>query len=92
EPAQSTQTLSSPATSRDTSLQLEQYLETFWQSTESLESFAIAPHNPTIERAILKRLGPAPYSIGKENLSMLLARIYDHVEEAALNRAENEDL
>ncbi|HTK11638.1 MAG TPA: SWIM zinc finger family protein [Ktedonobacteraceae bacterium] len=92
EPAQSKQTLSSPASAADTSLRLEQHLETFWQCAESLESFAITPHNPAIERAILKRLGPAPYSIGKENLSMLLARIYDQVEEAALNRAENEEL
>jgi uncharacterized Zn finger protein len=78
-----------PATQqRAPSLRLEKHLETFWQSAEPLENFAVAPHNPTVEQAILKRLGPAPFSIGEKNLSTRLADTYDHVKEVALKRAE----
>jgi uncharacterized Zn finger protein len=74
------------------SLRLERHLDTFWQSPEPLESFSISPHrSPIVEQAILKRLGPAPYTIGQHNLSALLARIYDQVEEAAVDRAEHEE-
>jgi uncharacterized Zn finger protein len=72
-------------------LLLEDSLENFWQCAEPLESFSISPHTPTVEQAILKRLGPAPYNIGSRNLSALLARIYTQVEEAALNTGEYDD-
>ena len=80
----------SAITDRDTgyssaSLRLEEHLNTFWQAGEALETFVVNPTRPEVDQAILKRLGSAPFSVGKQNLTALLAQAYDAVETAALS-------
>ncbi|MBA2395204.1 MAG: SWIM zinc finger family protein [Ktedonobacteraceae bacterium] len=65
---------------------IEEKLEGFWLAGEELDNFAINPHDPTVDKAILKRLGAAPFAVGGENLTTLLARAYDAVEEVAERR------
>lgn len=75
---------------QETSLRLEDQLDTFWQAGEILTTFVIQPRDPQVENAVLKRLGPAPYSIQGQDLLSLLARAYDVVEKAALQKAMEE--
>lgn len=65
---------------------IEETLDSFWQAGEELDRFAVNPHDPSVDKAILKRLGMAPSAIGGENLTVLLAKAYDVVEEAALRK------
>lgn len=74
----------------ETSLRLEDHLNTFWQAGEMLTSFAIHPHDPQVENVVLKRLGTAPYSIQGQDMLALLARAYAVVEKAALHKAMEE--
>lgn len=62
---------------------LEETLEGFWLAGEELDNFAINPHDPTVDKAILKRLGAAPFAVGGVNLTTVLTKAYDAVEEAA---------
>ena len=62
---------------------LEETLEGFWLAGEELDNFAINPHNPAVDKAILKRLGAAPFAIGGENLTTVLGKAYDAVAEDA---------
>jgi uncharacterized Zn finger protein len=62
---------------------LEETLEGFWQAGEELDKFTINPHDPAVDKAILKRLGTAPFAVGGENLTTVLAKAYDAVEDAA---------
>jgi uncharacterized Zn finger protein len=79
---------SSPGSSEDTSSTapatplplLEEKLDTFWQAGEALETFTVKPGAPEVDKAILKRLGNAPFTIGKENIAVLLAKVYDVVD------------
>lgn len=64
------------------SIVLEERLETFWQAGEALDSFSVYPDAPRIQQAVLKRLGDAPFAIRSHNLTALLARAYDVVDEA----------
>ena len=68
---------------------IEETLEGFWQAGEELDNFAVNPRDPTVDKAILKRLGTAPFMIGEENLTVALARAYERVEEAALRKVES---
>ena len=45
---------------------LEETLEGFWLAGEELDNFAINPHNPAVDKAILKRLGAAPFALGEK--------------------------
>lgn len=66
-------------------LRLEDMLAHFWQAGDELEQFTVRPRPPEVEKAILKRLGAAPFTIGKENLTDALGRLYDEVQKAAMN-------
>jgi len=70
---------------------LEDVLDTFWQAGEALDSFTVNPHDPSVDKAILKRLGDAPFSVAGQNLTTLLAKAYDVVEAAALHKANEGD-
>lgn len=72
----------------DAGTPLEERLETFWQAGEALDSFAIRPGAPGIERAVLKRLGAAPFVIQQQNLSVLLERAYAAVDVALAEQRE----
>lgn len=65
-----------------TGIPLEECLSTFWQAGDELDTFAIHPEASSVDKAILKRLGNAPFSIHKQNLSVYLARAYDAIDAA----------
>lgn len=70
------------ASEADNSTLLEEKLETFWQAGEGLEAFRVNPTAPEIDKAILKRLGDAPFAVDGRNLAALLAKAYDVVDDA----------
>jgi len=69
---------------------LEEKLDSFWQVGEALDTFTIKPGTPEVDKAILKRLGNAPFTIGKENITVLLAKAYDAVDASVRKRMEEE--
>ncbi len=66
---------------------LEECLATFWQAGEALGSFTVNPAPPDVENAVLKRLGNAPFTVGKQNVASLLARVYSIASTKALQKA-----
>jgi uncharacterized Zn finger protein len=73
--------ISHAPTKRDETPLLEEDATTFWQPGEALHTFTINPTAPRVERAILKRLGDAPFALDNENLRAVLERVYDAVDE-----------
>jgi uncharacterized Zn finger protein len=69
---------------------LEECLDSFWHAGDALDSFSVNPDLPEIENVIIKRLGDAPFSIGKNNLASLLSKAYDVASGAALQQASGE--
>lgn len=69
---------------------IEECLDMFWQAGEALDSFAVNPTLPEVDNAILKRLGDAPFMIGKHNVASLLAKAYSIASVAALQKASGE--
>ena len=91
------ETSSSPSTNANDAadeapVRLEDYLDTFWQAGEALDTFAVNPHDPAVDKAILKRLGNAPYSIEEQNITTLLVKAYEMVKVAASRRAMEEEI
>src|SRR6184192_851054 len=68
---------------------LEENLDTFWKAAEALNTFAVHLEAPQVDKAILKRLGDAPFTIGGQNMASLLAKAYDAVD-VALRKEEEE--
>ena len=66
---------------------LEKCLTTFWQAGEELDSFMVNPSLPHVENAVLKRLGNAPFAVGKMSVADLLAEAYSLASSAALRKA-----
>lgn len=79
------------AASEEIAPRLEESLDSFWQAGDALNDFAVNPHDPSVNKAVLKRLGDAPFSITGQNLTALLAKAYDEVEAAALRKAGEDD-
>jgi uncharacterized Zn finger protein len=80
-------------TPAENALSLEDYLDTFWQAGEALDSFTVNPTASRVDKAILKRLGDAPFTIASQNISSLLAKAYDTVDAASqeyVSRLEEE--
>ncbi len=75
----------------EAAIRLEDYLSTFWQAGDALETFAVNPGDPQVDKAVLKRLGEAPYAVGSQNLTELLAKAYDAVEVTALRKVTDEE-
>jgi uncharacterized Zn finger protein len=69
-------------------LRLEDYTSTFWQAGEALNSFAVHLQGATVDKAILKRLGDAPFSLGRENITTVLSNAYDIVHAAVARKIE----
>lgn len=67
---------------KDISLRLEDQLETFWLAGETLDSFAVNPHVPDVDQAILRRLGDAPFSVEGQNVTSYLSKAYIVIREA----------
>jgi uncharacterized Zn finger protein len=80
------------ATATENTLSLEDHLDTFWQAGKALDSFAVNPTAPRIDKAILKRLGEAPFTISGQNITSLLSKAYDVIEAAALKKVADEDM
>lgn len=68
---------------------LTEDLSTFWQAGEGLEAFAVHPAAPTIDKAVLRRLGDAPFTLNGQNLTVLLAQAYTAID-AALTDLEQD--
>ncbi len=77
-----------PAAEKGPLLSLAEQLATFWQAGEALEAFRVNPTPPEIDKAILKRLGDAPFAVGTTNIATLLAKAYDVVDATALRKVE----
>ncbi len=71
---------------------LDGCLGTFWEAGEALDSFTVEPGRPEVDNAVLKRLGNAPFSIGKTNIAAILAGAYTAAGRAALRKAAGEDV
>lgn len=69
---------------------LEECQDSFWQAGDALYSFSVNPARPEVENAILKRLGDAPFYVGKVNLISLLSKAYEVASSAALQKASGE--
>jgi uncharacterized Zn finger protein len=69
---------------------LAECLESFWQAGAALDSFSVNPVRPEVEHAILKRLGDAPFYVGKVNIASLLSKAYEVSCSAALQKASGE--
>ena len=69
---------------------LEDNLDTFWQEGEGLDGFTVNPTAPEVDKAILKRLGDAPFTIEGHTIAALLARAYDVVD-AAISQEVTEE-
>ena len=66
----------------DDSPLLEEKLDTFWSAGEGLDSFTINPTAPDVDKAVLRRLGDAPYTVGSQNIASLLEKAYGAVDAA----------
>jgi uncharacterized Zn finger protein len=72
-------------------MSLEEHLETFWQAGEAIESFTVNLSTPRIDKAILKRLGDAPFTIGDMKVASLLAKAYSAVDAAVSKKMTEEE-
>ena len=75
---------------KDTALLVEDST-TFWLADEALATFTVRPVTPAVEKALLKRLGAAPFNIGGQNIASLLGKAYDVVEGAARGKLMEEE-
>src|SRR6266852_2043754 len=57
------------STVEDDSPPLEESLDTFLQAGEGLDTFTINPDAPRVDKAVLKRLGEAPFTVGGQNMA-----------------------
>jgi hypothetical protein len=47
----------------------------------------VNPRLPEVDNAVLKRLGDAPFTVGKNSIATLLAKAYEIASQAALQKA-----
>lgn len=64
---------------------------TFWLAGEALATFTVRPVVPAVEKALLKRLGAAPFNIGSQNIASLLGKAYDVVDVTARRKMMEEE-
>jgi uncharacterized Zn finger protein len=86
-PAVDSITIEAGSSQESAAIPLEECLDRFWQAGEALDSFTVDPALPDVEHAVLKRLGDAPFAIGKHNLAALLAKAYTIAADAALEKS-----
>lgn len=91
-PQESASEVKSALAERDAGPPLEEFIHTFWQLGEPLDTFAVslATNNIIVDKAILKRLGESPFTIEGHNITFLLSKAYDIVHAAALQKASTE--
>ena len=78
------------ATSDESVEPLDSCLDCFWEVGTSLDSFSVKPAPPAVVAAIIKGLGDAPYRVGADNISALLAKAYEVAGRRALQMASSE--
>jgi uncharacterized Zn finger protein len=71
----------------DSSPPLRACLDSFWQAGPQLAEVAIRPWAAEVPDALMRQLGPAPVSVGGENLAQVLARAYKAMSPEAERRA-----
>ena len=71
------------AISADDKLALDAQLDNFWGSRKEMESFRHYIAMPTIDLALLRRLGPLPEALDDPAIDRLLALLYRRVTERA---------
>jgi uncharacterized Zn finger protein len=74
----------------DTPLLVEN-AQTFWLADEALATFSVRPVAPAVEKALLKRLGAAPFSVGNQNIATLLGKAYEKVDANARQKMMEEE-
>jgi uncharacterized Zn finger protein len=74
----------------DNAASLAEDLQNFWQVDEKLATFAINSAPPLVDKAVLKRLGEAPFTVDGAKLSTLLSRAYDVVDAAVDEKRDRE--
>lgn len=79
-PESASSSTSDDAAGADTTSLHEDNLDTFWQAGEGLAVFTVNPTAPRIDKAILKRLGDAPFTIDDRNITAILSKAYDMVD------------
>src|SRR5260370_6446580 len=77
---------SEASTEAEESALLEERLDTFWQAGEALDTFAVKPGVPEIDKTILKRLANAPFPIGNQNITTLPSKSYRVVKAPPLQK------
>ncbi len=70
---------------------LEADLALFWEPKDSLGGFRVAVGHPSVETALLKRLGPPPFSRRPEAFIGAMTLAYDAVTDQALALALGDD-
>ena len=60
---------------------LEDDLDTFWKLAAALDDFPVNPYASRVHKAVLKRLGAAPFNVEGQPMTALLAKAYDVVDE-----------
>ncbi|GAC1363679.1 MAG: SWIM zinc finger family protein [Ktedonobacteraceae bacterium] len=88
QPLQADRKLENP--SGEALIRLEDAIDTFWQAGGELDTFTINPHAPSIDKAILKRLGPSPLKVGQQNVSDILSHAYDIVRSSTEQKDKEE--
>ena len=63
---------------------IEALLDDFWSPGEGLDEFETPLARPQVSHALLRRLGPSPFALGKFPLVGLLATCYDSISESAI--------
>jgi uncharacterized Zn finger protein len=77
-------------TSSDEERPLEECLDAYWQTGGKLDILELNPTCQDLKGAVLKRLGDAPFTIGKANMASLLLKAYGIASRAALQKAAGE--
>ena len=85
-PESDSSSTSNDATRPGDSPLLEDNIDTFWQAGEGFAIFTVNPTAPRVDKAVLKRLGDAPFTDDDRNLTALLSKAYDMVD-ATINSA-----
>jgi len=85
-----TEVITTARSMADTVRPLEDCLDSFWQSGAALDCFSVNPARPEVENAVLKRLGNAPFHVGKANLNSLLSKAYEIASRKALEKASGD--
>jgi uncharacterized Zn finger protein len=69
---------------------LEESLDRFWQKGGTFDLLELDLSGPKVENAVLKRLGDAPFAVGKDNLASMLIKAYGIASRSALTKSRGE--